>query len=231
MLIIGNGLIANAFKDFNLTKDCVIFASGVSNSSDLDNLNYEREFNLLENTINKFTNNHLVYFSTCSLNSGHNSKYKRHKKKLENYIFNNCASYNIFRLPQVVGVVDNNTLISSFIRNLKYGNEILVKSNATRHLLDVEDIPRIVNIIMEEGFSNKIIEIAPKYYIDIFSIVKFISKELDLDCNINLLNSGYKQKIFISTLESLLGDDDKIFKKNYWKLVLKKYSKKINKLF
>ena len=230
MHIIGNGLIAKAFQDFDFTKNCVIFASGVSNSSDENNLNFVREFDLLENTINKFKNKHLVYFSTCSLNSGDNSKYKMHKKNLENYIFNNCVSYSIFRLPQVVGVVNNNTLISYFIRNLKYGNEILVQSNATRHLLDVEDIPRIANIIIGKGFSNKIIDIAPLYHVDIFSIVKFISKELHLEYNAKFVSSGFKQKIFISNLENFLDDDDKILSKDYWKLVLKKYSKRINQI-
>ncbi len=230
MQIIGNGLIAKAFQDFNFTRNCVIFASGVSDSADENNLNFEREFNLLESTIKNFKNKRLVYFSTCSLNSGDNSKYKMHKKNLENYILKNCASYNIFRLPQVVGVVDNNTLISYFIRNLKYGNEILVQTNATRHLLDVEDIPRITNIIIEKGFSNRIIDIAPLYHIDIFSIVNFISKELNLEYKINLVNSGSKQNIFISNLENFLDYDDKIFSKDYWKLVLKKYSKKINKV-
>lgn len=230
MHIVGNGLIAKAFKDFNFSKNCVIFASGVSNSSDENNLNFRREFDLLKDTINKFKNKHFVYFSTCSLNSEDNSKYKVHKKNLENYIFNNCVSYNIFRLPQVVGVVDNNTLISHFIRNLKYGNEILVQSNATRHLLDVEDIPRIANIIIEKGFSNKIIDIAPLYHADIFSIVKFISKELHLEYNVKVESSGSKQNIFISNLENFLDDNDKIFSNDYWKLVLKKYSKKINQV-
>lgn len=40
MQIIGNGLIAKAFKDFNFTKNCVIFASGVSNSVDEKILNF-----------------------------------------------------------------------------------------------------------------------------------------------------------------------------------------------
>ena len=208
----------------------MIFASGVSDSADENNLNFAREFNLLENTIKNFKNKRLVYFSTCSLISQDNSKYKMHKKNLENYILKNCASYNIFRLPQVVGVVDNNTLISYFIRNLKYGNEILVQTNATRHLLDVEDIPRITNIIIGKGFSNKIIDIAPLYHVDIFSIVKFISKELHLEYNVKVESSGSKQNIFISNLENFLDDNDKIFSNDYWKLVLKKYSKKINQV-
>ena len=65
MHIVGNGLIAKAFKDFNFSKNCVIFASGVSDSADENNLNFEREFNLLEKTIKNFRNIRLIYFSTC----------------------------------------------------------------------------------------------------------------------------------------------------------------------
>ena len=74
MQIIGNGLIAKAFQDFNFTKNCVIFASGVSDSADENNFNFAREFNLLENTVKNFKNKRLVYFSTCSLNSYVNDK-------------------------------------------------------------------------------------------------------------------------------------------------------------
>ena len=94
-------------------------------------------------------------------------------------------------------------------------------------MLDVEDLPRIINIILNKGLSNKIIDIAPAHNIDVFSIVKFISFELNLDYKVNLVNEGFEQNIFISTLESELGSDDKIFKRDYWKLVLKKYAKKI----
>ena len=41
-------------------------------------------------------------------------------------------------------------------------------------------------ILLLGRFSNKIIDIAPSYHIDIFSIVKFISRELNLEYKVNL---------------------------------------------
>ena len=227
MHIIGNGLIAKAFKKNYFNNDCIIFASGVSNSKNDNNLDFYREINLIEEALNKFKNKHIIYFSTCSLNNNEISKYKDHKKKIESYIVENCLSYSIFRLPQVVGIVNNQTLISALIRNLKYGHEIMIHSKTTRHLLDVQDIPRISNIILKKGFSNSIIDIAPSLNVDIYSIVKFIAFELGLDYKVNLINEGFEQNIFISTLESVLSSNDNIFKEDYWKLVLKKYTKKI----
>ena len=57
-----------------------------------------------------------------------------------------------------------------------------------------------------------------------------LSKELNLEYKVSFVTSGSKQNIFISNLENFLDYDDKIFSKDYWKLVLKKYSKKINKV-
>ena len=230
MEIIANGLISKAFKKTNFNNNFIFFASGVSNSRNENHLNFQREFNLLKETINKFKFKHIIYFSTCSLNDPEITKYKEHKKEIERYIIDNCVSYNIFRLPQVVGVVNNNTLISYLIRNIKYGKKILINSKTTRHLLDVEDLPRISKIILNKGLSNKITDIAPAYNIDVLSIVKFISFELKIDYKAKVVNDGFKQNILISPLEDFLGSDDRIFQKDYWKLVLKKYIKNIYKI-
>ena len=230
MEIIGNGLISKAFKKTNFNNNFIVFASGVSNSRNKNDLNFQKEFNLLKETLNKFKYKHIIYFSTCSLNDPEITKYKEHKKKIESYIIDNCGLYSIFRLPQIVGVVNNNTLISYLIRNLKYGNKILINSKTTRHLLDVEDLTRISTIILNKGFSNKIIDIAPSHHVDVLSIVKYISFELNLDYKAKLVNDGFKQNILISTLKDVLGSDDKIFLRDYWKLVLKKYIKNIYKI-
>ena len=68
---------------------------------------------------------------------------------------------------------------------------------------------------MNKGFSNKTIDIAPAFNIDIFSIVKFLAFELGLNYKVNLINKGFKQNIFISTLQNVLGDNDKIFMEDY----------------
>ena len=54
-MIIGNGLIANAFLDCD-NPDVVFFASGVSNSLEKDNANFLREQTLLEKIIAEIKN-------------------------------------------------------------------------------------------------------------------------------------------------------------------------------
>ena len=60
-MIIGNGLIAKSFENYNL--DCIIFASGVSSSKEKSRDNFLREVNLLKETISNNPDKKIVYFS------------------------------------------------------------------------------------------------------------------------------------------------------------------------
>ena len=231
MDIIGNGLIANKFREFCLNENFLIFAAGVSNSQEQNKINFERENNLLKNIFEKYKEKRIIYFSTCSLNTNEVSEYKIHKENIEQYIKNNFKCYTIFRLPQVVGIANNKTLICSFIRDLKYGKSILVQSNATRHLLDVDDIPRLTKLILNNNiYENRIINIAPLHSIDIYSIIDFIASELNIDFKYEMINKGFKQNIVMSPLIDVVDKEDIILQKNYWKLVIRKYVKSIYSL-
>ena len=228
MNIIGNGLIANKFREFFLNENLLIFAAGVSNSQEQNKINFERENNLLKNTFEKYKEKKIIYFSTCSLSTNEVSEYKIHKENIEQYIKNNFKCYAIFRLPQVVGIANNKTLICSFIRDLKYGKSILVQSNATRHLLDVDDIPRLTKLILDNNiYENRIINIAPLHSIDIYSIIDFIASELNIDFKYEMNNKGFKQNIEMTPLIDIVEKEDIILQENYWKLVIKKYIKNI----
>ncbi|MFN5841955.1 MAG: hypothetical protein ACK45G_01855, partial [Bacteroidota bacterium] len=64
-MIVGSGLLANAFSSFRSVDDMVIFASGVSNSTSTDRNQYDREVELLRKYINRQAK--LIYFSTVSV--------------------------------------------------------------------------------------------------------------------------------------------------------------------
>ena len=71
-MVLGNGLLANAFSAFKDDKDVFVFASGVSNSKENNPLEFEKEFQLLKDKIRENTGVKLIYFSTCSI-FNHNS--------------------------------------------------------------------------------------------------------------------------------------------------------------
>ena len=117
-MIIGNGLISNAFKEYSNNEDYLIFASGVSNSGEDKDSEFMREFLLIKEYIT--TDSKFIYFST--INNG-NSKYFIHKRNMENYISSNSKNYLIFRLPNVVGNGGNVNNIFNYLNQKVLNNE------------------------------------------------------------------------------------------------------------
>ena len=162
-MIVGNGLLAKAFEQYKDIDSVLIFASGVSNSRELNDDSYTREFDLL--SAYKDTNKKLVYFSTTSVQdpSIQDSKYVQHKLKIENYISTSFKSYIIFRLPIVVGNNTNKNTFFNGFRNAILEDNVHISKDATRYLIDVDDLvkylPMVIdketNIIMNVCFNNK----------------------------------------------------------------------------
>jgi len=151
-MIIGNGLIAttinNSFLDH--TNLC-IFAAGVSNSSEINESEFQREFDLLKNTLADNTKKKFIYFSTVSIDVKKNSPtpYTTHKLNMEKYIEDNTTNYLILRLPNVVGNSTNpNQLVNYFYNSLINNTPVTINKNYIRHLLDVEDIPMIIKFLL-----------------------------------------------------------------------------------
>jgi hypothetical protein len=93
-MIVGNGLIANAFDEYKDNDDIIIFSSGVSKSSEILESEFERERLLILKYLSY--NKRFIYFSTCSISD--NSKvtpYIRHKIDMENIIINNHKKYKL----------------------------------------------------------------------------------------------------------------------------------------
>lgn len=90
-MIIGHGIIANTLKD---REDRVFFASGVSNSQETRESEYQREIDLL---MKQDFDKHIVYFSTLSIFFTE-SRYTQHKKHMESLIKRHFKHYTILRL-------------------------------------------------------------------------------------------------------------------------------------
>src|SRR4051812_15129296 len=118
-MIIGNGLVAGGFKQYRKDKRCLIFASGVSNSTNSDSNAFCREQLLLEEMINTHGNKTFVYFSTCSVYdpSMQNSPYVLHKLSMEAIIKRRHNNYHIFRISNLAGQSGNpHTFLNFFIQ-------------------------------------------------------------------------------------------------------------------
>ncbi len=155
-MIVGNGLIASAFSNagFHSTHH-VIFASGVSNSSEINPASYERELLLLEKYLAQNTT--FVYFSTTSIfdPTKQGSIYILHKKAVENLIRKEAKSFIIVRLPILLGRTSNPyTLINYLVNAILSKRQIQLHRNACRHFLDVDDLPGLLFPFFENNHAQ-----------------------------------------------------------------------------
>jgi len=145
-MIIGNGSIANILEDRD---DIVFFASGVSNSSCIDEKEYKREFNLLK-TIT--TDNHIVYFSNLGIYYKQD-RYTQHKQEVEEYIRDNYKSYTIVRIEVCEWVKTPNTILNVFKHQLAKGIEPKIQ-DTTRYVLSLDEFLYWIKMI-QPGVRNE----------------------------------------------------------------------------
>ena len=223
-MIIGNGLIASAFKESQLNHDnYIIFASGVSNSLETDANEFNREYNLLKSTIEKFPNKKLIYF-TSVLSQTLSNEYYLHKNKMEKTIKAHCDNYIIYAIPQLIGLKGNkNNLIQTLKSNIIYNKEILIYNGINRAILDVEDLVEFVSYSIDKVCNEKI-NISYIEKISVLEITKIISSILNKNPSIKVVEgkgeNWYLENSTI-TIEWILFNDIKA--KGYTKKILRKY--------
>jgi nucleoside-diphosphate-sugar epimerase len=159
-MVIGNGLLAQAFAEFADRQDVTVFASGVSNSNERNEEAYERELRLLLPHLH--ANARLIYFSTVSVfdPSLRTSRYIEHKLKVEESIAKTAVAWLVFRLPIVVGQTTNPFTLTNFLYNRIRNNEPFeLHRNACRYLIDVEDVRQTLLPIVESPLANKVFNV------------------------------------------------------------------------
>lgn len=226
-MVVGNGLIANAFNSYLEKDDVIIFASGVSNSSISleDKISFLREENLIKDYL-KFKDKKFIYFSTCSISD--NSKvtpYIKHKIEMENLIESNHNNYLIFRLPIVIGISNNNNTFFNSIKSKINKNEIIiVYENVSRYIIDVDDISKLLPIFIDSDEKNKIINVCFDNKQLVSSIISCMEDIIGLNSRKEIkrfetINSDIDNNYFISKLNSINYN----FDNDYNKKILKKY--------
>ena len=193
-MIIGNGMMAKQFAKYQHNGEILIFASGVSNSKETQASEFEREFNLLQKTIANNPDKYFVYFGTSSMYDpmARNSPYVLHKLDMERYVAENCKSYNIFRISQVIGLAHNPTLVNFIIENIINDRVFDVWERATRNLIALEDVYKIIDYILVHKLKrNQIINIANSQNISIVDFICIVEQVIGKKALIKLSHKGY----------------------------------------
>jgi UDP-2-acetamido-2,6-beta-L-arabino-hexul-4-ose reductase len=222
MKIIGDGMIAQSFEKYNLKSVC-IFASGVSDSNETDLTKYKKEYNLLKKSLEENNDKLFVYFSTLSILRYDYSEYVKHKLFIESYIQNKSNNFLILRLPNIVGrTKSQNQLLPFFYNSLIENKTIQLNLETYRDLLDVEDLPKIVEYCLNKKIVG-ILNTSLGNKIKVIDIVDYLIKINNIkNCKIEMTHN-HQNIEYVNDIVNYIGDLDVIT--NPYKIIDKYYRK------
>lgn len=138
-MIEGNGNIALVLPGRD---DLLFFASGVSNSQETRESEYEREMILL---MKQNRQAHIVYFSSLSIFYS-DTRYTRHKRKMEFLVKKYFSPYTIIRLGNITWGDNPHTIINFFKNKIK-NNEPFEIRDEYRYLIDKPEFLHWISLI------------------------------------------------------------------------------------
>ncbi|TYA56644.1 NAD-dependent epimerase/dehydratase family protein [Formosa maritima] len=190
--------MAKAFSNYKTNKDVIIFAAGVSNSTETNVLEFQRETALLEATIKKHPNALLIYFSTCSIYDASvaHRPYVKHKIEIETYIKEHTKANLIFRVSNVVGPQGNAaTILNYLVDAICHDVEIPLWKHAERNLIDKDDLKLIVENLIKSDVRNQTINVAFRESFLVSDIIKQIELFLNKKARFQVVEKGNSLKI------------------------------------
>ncbi|HTN17105.1 MAG TPA: NAD-dependent epimerase/dehydratase family protein [Chitinophagaceae bacterium] len=226
-MVIGNGLIATAFKEFENDDRFVFFCSGVSNSLCREQNEFDRETRLVEKALDENKEKEIIYFSTTSVEdpSMKDSLYVAHKLAIEQLIQNTARHYCIFRLSNVVGKSSNqHTILNFLFNNINTGRPFELWKNSSRNFIDVADVVIIVKeLLRREMDHNMTINIAHGTSYGVPTIVSIIESYLGKKGNYTIVDKGVSYAIDISYWKDIIADQQRASDSDYISSLLRKY--------
>ena len=192
-MIVGNGMLANALRPHFVEREgVVVFASGVSNSTETRAREFEREERLLTATLAGAPV--LYYFSSCGVEDPVEIQrpYMQHKRRMEALVL---ASPNgrVVRLSQVVGPGGNPNTLTNFIsERILSGEAFQVWTHAERNLIDVDDVARLVAAMAEDWPADtRVVSIAATHCVAMPHLVETFERLLGQRGNWSPVDRGH----------------------------------------
>jgi len=142
--IIGHGAIAETLKDTD--RDLLFFASGVPNSSEKRESEFDRERDLL---MSQDRDKHIVYFSSLCIFFDPDTRYSQHKMEMED-IVKTFDRYTIVRIGNPDWVTNPHQLIPFLKGKLESGEPFEVYDEY-RHLLTRDEFLYWIDLIPDRN--------------------------------------------------------------------------------
>lgn len=218
--VFGNGMLAHALKQIQAPRSNY-FAAGVSDSNSVNEMEFQRELSTIQEFIDVKDRAKITYFSSFVAIDG-DSRYAEHKRAMEAIVKNSAFQYNIIRLPQVVGLSSNNTLICHFVRKISQGLPLILQTEARRRLVAIDDVVRISDLIARQADDKLTINVGPHLSLSPLAIAKQIGEILKIAPILNFVEGGDDQLANLDAAFALLGKKDILFLSDYQRMVLEK---------
>lgn len=226
-MVVGKGMVAKGFSSYEKNNEVLIFASGVSNSTNKDIAKFEKEKTLLLEIMATNPGKQLVYFSTCSVydESIRESPYVLHKLQMESIIERAHSNFLIFRVSNIAGRTKNpHTILNYFFTHIKDGVHFNLWENAKRNIISMDDLFILCNKIIEQHlFKNEIINVANPVSYDVKYIVSALEKFIGKKGNYTLIQKGSGPQINLSKIKHCMNNLDMHFNDEYLQNILQQY--------
>lgn len=135
-MIIGRGDIASILND---REGAIFFVSGVSNSLEKRESEYEREYKLLSE---QDKTKCIFYISSITIDNKEKfeiSRYLQHKKQMEDYIKSSFKNYNIIRIGNISWGSNPNTFLN-YIKSKVKNNESFFISDEYKFMISEKQL-------------------------------------------------------------------------------------------
>ena len=226
------GLNSGVFSQFvygrvsNTAGTCV-YAAGVSNSSCIDQREFDREELRLKTAIAEHRSAEpFIYFGTCSAGgpAAHASRYIMHKIRMEKIVATH-PRYLILRLPQLAGKTQNpHTLLNFIFNRISRSEQFQVWRKARRNIIDVDDVARIgASLATEEHALGGCIDVASPADTAMPDIVELMAKLVEKKAFCDYLDLGDEYPIDVQRIRNVAMRCGVDFGQDYLERVLRKY--------
>lgn len=221
-------MLATSFSpDYGGSGAVLIHAAGVSNSSCVDPREFEREGALLQDSLSEHQDAEVfVYFSTCSVLDPdlRGAPYVLHKKEMERLVRSH-PHHLILRLPQLAGRSKNpHTILNFLYGKISRSERFTVWRNATRNVIDVEDVVKIARrLIGETGIRRDTLSIANTRNHGVDDIVSVFEAICGKTSIYDVIDKGRPYAIDVQRIMPLLRAAEVDFGPDYLYDVLRKY--------
>ena len=176
-----------AFSD-TIIVDCISKIDG--SPEDIYSNNHEDFKTFIDYLVKQDTSFRYVYLSTLSTNHSeltNTNAYVRSKYLAEQYLINNVKDYQIIKLSFPFGKGESANRFLSRIISKIMNNEPLLISNTDLSLMPVSYLQEDIVKILNSGFN--ILQYYNIHTIVLENLVKFIYKQLKIECNYVLQNN------------------------------------------